>query len=56
VSSPAPVILLIEDEPQMRRFLRVALEGSGYRYLEAATGQEGLALAVQREPQHGAYG
>jgi len=51
VSSPAPVILLIEDEPQMRRFLRVALEGSGYRYLEAATGQEGLALAVQHRPE-----
>jgi len=51
VSSPAPLILLIEDEPQMRRFLRVALEGSGYRYLEAATGQEGLALAVQHRPE-----
>jgi two-component system KDP operon response regulator KdpE len=45
------VILLVEDEPQMRRFLRVALEGSGYRYLEAATGQEGLALAVQHRPE-----
>jgi two-component system KDP operon response regulator KdpE len=45
------MILLIEDEPQMRRFLRVALEGSGYRYLEAATGQEGLTLAVQHRPE-----
>jgi two-component system KDP operon response regulator KdpE len=44
------VILLVEDEPQMRRFLRVALEGSGYRYLEAGTGQEGLSLAVQHRP------
>jgi two-component system KDP operon response regulator KdpE len=35
----------------MRRFLRVALEGSGYRYLEAATGQEGLTLAVQHRPE-----
>ena len=51
MSSPAPVILLVEDEPQMRRFLRVALEGSGYRYLEAATGQEGLTLAVQHRPE-----
>ena len=50
MNGPAPMILLIEDEPQMRRFLRVALEGSGYRYLEAATGQEGLALAVQHRP------
>lgn len=47
----APAILLVEDEPQMRRFLRVALEGSGYRYLEAATGQEGLALAAQHRPE-----
>ncbi|MBK8573727.1 MAG: response regulator [Holophagaceae bacterium] len=45
------LILLVEDEPQMRRFLRVALEGSGYRYLEAGTGQEGLALAVQHRPE-----
>ncbi len=51
MSSPGPLILLIEDEPQMRRFLRVALEGSGYRYLEAATGQEGLSLAVQHRPE-----
>ena len=45
------LILLVEDEPQMRRFLRVALEGSGYRYLEAGTGQEGLAMAVQHRPE-----
>ena len=51
MSSPAPLILLVEDEPQMRRFLRVALEGGGYRYLEATTGQEGLAMAVQHRPE-----
>jgi len=45
------LILLVEDEPQMRRFLRVALEGSGYRYLEAGTGREGLALAAQHRPE-----
>ncbi len=51
MSNLGPLILLVEDEPQMRRFLRVALEGSGYRYLEAATGQEGLTLAVQHRPE-----
>jgi two-component system KDP operon response regulator KdpE len=51
MSDPGPVVLLVEDEPQMRRFLRVALEGSGYSYLEAATGQEGLALAAQHRPE-----
>lgn len=50
MTSSAPQVLLVEDEPQMRRFLRVALEGSGYRYLEAPTGEEGLALAVQCRP------
>ena len=51
MTGAGPLILLVEDEPQMRRFLRVALEGSGYRYLEAATGQEGLNLAVQHRPE-----
>ncbi len=50
MNNPGPLILLVEDEPQMRRFLRVALEGSSYRYLEASTGEEGLALAVQHRP------
>ncbi|GLH73499.1 DNA-binding response regulator [Geothrix limicola] len=50
MSGPGALILLVEDEPQMRRFLRVSLEGSGYRYLEAATGQEGLSLAAQHRP------
>jgi len=51
MSGAAPQVLLVEDEPQMRRFLRVALEGAGYRYLEAATGEAGLALAVERRPE-----
>ena len=50
MSSEDPLILLIEDEPQMRHFLRVALEATGYRYLEAPTGQEGLSLAVLHRP------
>ena len=45
-----PLILLIDDEINMRQVIRVALEGSGYRYLEAATGQEGQMLAVQHHP------
>lgn len=45
-----PLILLVDDEPHMRQVLRVALEASSYRCLEAATGQEGLALAVQHRP------
>ena len=48
--SAAPVVLIIDDEPQIRRLLRVTLEASGYRVLEAATGQEGLVQAAQRRP------
>jgi two-component system, OmpR family, KDP operon response regulator KdpE len=44
------LILLIEDEPQMRRFLRIALTTNGYRLVEAATAQEGLMQATTRNP------
>ncbi len=43
-------ILLIEDEPQMRRFLRITLQSHGYRLVEAATAQEGLMQATTRNP------
>jgi two-component system, OmpR family, KDP operon response regulator KdpE len=45
-----PVVLVIEDEPQMRRFLRAALEGNAYRLVEAGTAREGLAQAAGRNP------
>jgi two-component system KDP operon response regulator KdpE len=44
------LILLIEDEPQMRRFLRVTLQSRGFRLIEAETGEEGLILAAGRNP------
>ena len=44
------LILLIEDEPQMRRFLRITLQSQGYRLEEAATAQEGLMQATTRNP------
>ena len=44
------LILLIEDEPQMRRFLRITLQSHGYRLAEAATGQEGIMEAATRNP------
>jgi len=46
----APVALVIDDEPQMRRLLRVTLEANGYRVFDAATGQDGVAQAAQRRP------
>jgi len=43
-------VLLVEDEAPMRRFLRVALEGQGYKLLEAETAREGLSLAASHQP------
>ena len=43
-------ILLIEDEPQMRRFLRITLQGQGYELIEAITGQDGLMQVATRNP------
>jgi two-component system KDP operon response regulator KdpE len=44
------LILLIEDEPQMRRFLRITLQTQGYRLVEAETGSDGLLQAAARNP------
>lgn len=45
-----PTVLVIDDELQIRRLLRVCLDANGYRVLEAPTGQEGLAEAAQHRP------
>lgn len=44
-------ILIIDDEPQIRRMLRVVLEAEGHRVHEAATGKEGLVEAATRLPE-----
>jgi two-component system KDP operon response regulator KdpE len=45
MSDPTPLrVLVIDDEPQIRRFLEIALRSQGYRVLEAATGGAGLEL------------
>lgn len=43
-------ILLIEDEPEIRRFLKTTLPAHGYRLYEATTGQDGLTEAKARNP------
>lgn len=43
-------ILLIEDDAQMRRFLRVTLQGHGYRFEEAAAAAAGLEAARASTP------
>jgi two-component system KDP operon response regulator KdpE len=45
-----PLVLIVDDEPQIRRLLTVTLEANAYRVLSAASGQEGLVLAAQHRP------
>ncbi|HVJ21545.1 MAG TPA: response regulator [Polyangiaceae bacterium] len=51
MSETGPLILVIDDEQQMRRFLRVSLSSNGYRVTEAETGKEGLEQAASRNPE-----
>ena len=46
----SPVALVIEDEPQIRRFVRAALEAEGWQVHEAATLRAGLTEAGTRKP------
>jgi len=45
-----PIALIIDDEVQIRRLLRVALEGGNYQVLEAETGQQGLVEIANSKP------
>jgi two-component system, OmpR family, KDP operon response regulator KdpE len=47
---PDPVVVLIEDEPQIRRFLRATLTGQGYRLFEATSGADGVVEVGSRQP------
>ncbi|AEB60668.1 two component response regulator KdpE [Ectopseudomonas mendocina] len=48
--SQGPSILLIDDEAQIRKFLRIALSAQDYRVLEAVNGEDGLAQAALHNP------
>jgi two-component system KDP operon response regulator KdpE len=43
-------VLVVDDEPQILRFLRPALEASGYEVLHAAAGREALRLIANSAP------
>ncbi len=45
-----PLVLVVEDEPQMRKFVRIALESHDYRVLEAGTAAEAIQQAVSYTP------
>lgn len=44
-------ILIIDDEVQIRRFLKIGLESHGYRVHEAERGEDGLSEAVMKKPE-----
>jgi len=50
MSEPTLTVLVVEDEPQVRRFLRTMLVCNGFRVVEAESGAEGLAQASMRNP------
>ncbi|HUP78415.1 MAG TPA: response regulator [Pirellula sp.] len=50
MSTTSPLILIIEDELPIRRFLRASLSDESYRLNEASTGLEGLRVAQQQPP------
>jgi two-component system KDP operon response regulator KdpE len=49
-SGGGPLVLVIEDEPQVRRFLRAALASHGYRLVEAGSVREAEQLATSHNP------
>ncbi len=50
MTSNQPTLLVIDDEAQIRKFLRVSLTAQGYKVLEGANGGEGLAQAALGKP------
>ncbi|MGA7177986.1 MAG: two-component system response regulator KdpE [Thiobacillaceae bacterium] len=50
MNAPAPLVLVVEDEAQIRRFVRAALEDEGCRVAEAETMAQGLIEAGTRKP------
>ena len=44
-------VLAVDDEPQIRRFLRTSLSAHGYRVIEASCGREAIALMTTERPE-----
>jgi two-component system KDP operon response regulator KdpE len=49
-NTSAACILIVDDEAQIRRFLRISLKSQGYQVLEAETAAQGLVLAATHSP------
>ncbi len=50
MSEPRPTMLLVEDEPEIRRLLRVSLGAKGYRVVESPSGRRGMIDAATHKP------
>jgi two-component system KDP operon response regulator KdpE len=50
VSDARQTILVVDDEPQIRRLLRIALEAQGFDILEATTAREGISRCADSSP------
>ena len=50
MSDTSPIVIIVEDEKQIRRFVRSALEAEGCRVFEADSGKQGLVEAGTRKP------
>jgi two-component system KDP operon response regulator KdpE len=50
MTDPRPTVLVIEDEPEIRRFLRSSLDAEGYRVVEASSGRRGAIDATTHKP------
>lgn len=45
-----PEILIIDDEPQIRKLLEIALESNDYKVWQASTGKDGIVMAANHPP------
>ena len=50
MADPVWVVLVVEDEVPIRRFLKAALEAQGFKMLEAATGAQAIAMTASHNP------
>ncbi len=44
-------VLIIDDEPQIRKLLQISLESNGYKVRQAVNGREGLIMAANHPPE-----
>lgn len=51
MSSPGASVLVVEDEPQMRKFIRASLSSHGYRVLEAERASEAVSMITSHNPE-----